>query len=151
MSDWYNERLNNPKWKCKRKKILERDNNQCTVCKSKSELAVHHTFYYDKFIDPWMYPNESLLTLCDKCHKEYHEHFEVEIKPYKKPEKNQHKLKPKKKRSTINRKRKQKKQRYMRRESIASLQAERGMRVKKKNGDIIYLTNASKSLTNDLH
>ena len=35
-------------------------------------MQVHHTFYYKKQIAPWLYPDDSLLTLCEKCHKDWH-------------------------------------------------------------------------------
>lgn len=125
MNDWYRKQLSNPKWNKKRKKILKRDNYKCTACQSTRKLVVHHTFYYDKFINPWLYPDKSLLTLCSKCHLEYHEHFEVEIKSY--PQK------PKKKRKATKKKKKKKTR------SLVSIQSKQGIRVKKKNGDIIIM------------
>jgi 5-methylcytosine-specific restriction endonuclease McrA len=76
----YAEKLFDPRWKKKCIKIRKRDNNQCTVCGAKKYLQVHHTFYYEDFPDPWLYPDESLLTVCRKCHREYHECHEIEIK-----------------------------------------------------------------------
>jgi len=79
MKDYY-ELLKNPKWFRKRKRILNRDENKCTVCGSKKLLVVHHTFYYEDFPDPWLYPNRSLLTLCNDCHEKWHRQNENIIK-----------------------------------------------------------------------
>lgn len=126
MNDWYRKLLDHPKWKRKRAKILKRDNYKCTECKSTVKLSVHHTFYYDKFINPWLYPEKSLLTLCDKCHFKYHSEHEVEIRPYPKSKKSKRKAakKARKKKKII---------------PLVKIQAKQGIRVKKKNGDIIIL------------
>ena len=94
----YLDRLKNPKWIAKNLKIRKRDGFRCTVCGAKNNLQVHHTFYYKDFRNPWQYPNDSLITLCKKCHKEYHEYNEptiVESRPFKKPIKIKNKIKPK--------------------------------------------------------
>lgn len=66
----YQEKLKNPKWQKKRLQILERDNFKCQSCGSdKNTLHVHHRFY-KKGLNPWEYPDISLLTLCEDCHKE---------------------------------------------------------------------------------
>ena len=41
-------------------------------------LHVHHT-YYINHLPPWMYPDDSLLTVCKKCHEEYHRTHELTI------------------------------------------------------------------------
>jgi 5-methylcytosine-specific restriction endonuclease McrA len=76
----YIELLEDPCWLNKRKRILSRDNYQCTVCHSKKILQVHHTYYYKKQVAPWCYPDESLLTLCKVCHQDWHEHSETEYR-----------------------------------------------------------------------
>lgn len=93
-TETYREALHNPKWLEKRKIILARDNNTCTVCGSKKNLHVHHTFYYNNVrVSPWEYPNKSLVTVCKDCHTKFHETCEVEYRKFvKKP-----KVKPKKK------------------------------------------------------
>ena len=65
----YSEKLKNPKWQKKRLEILERDLWSCQGCyDTKSTLHVHHC-YYKSGLDPWKYSNESLVTLCESCHK----------------------------------------------------------------------------------
>ena len=75
----YDNLLKHPKWIRKRNKILKRDNYSCTVCGIKNNLQVHHTYYYKKNVAPWSYPDDSLLTLCDKCHHDYHYTHELTI------------------------------------------------------------------------
>jgi len=60
-----------PKWIAKRNRILKRDGYKCTSCGSKDDLRVHHTYYINN-LALWSYPDESLLTVCNKCHYEYH-------------------------------------------------------------------------------
>lgn len=73
----YEELLNCEEWKNKREEILARDNYECQYChNNKGILQVHHKYYLkypnNKKVKPWEYPNEALITLCDKCHKWEH-------------------------------------------------------------------------------
>lgn len=109
MNPLYYKLLENKLWYAKRRAILYRDGNRCTACGSKKELRVHHTFYYSPRVDPWMYPNDSLITLCRQCHEDYHLHHEIETRklPKKKPVKvlkyKEPKIKIKKRRKPRNR------------------------------------------------
>lgn len=70
MAQWkpYHERLRDPRWQRKRLEIMDRDRFACQFCLAKDKtLNVHHGFYA-KGRDPWDYPDESLLTLCEECH-----------------------------------------------------------------------------------
>ena len=67
----YKDLLENKRWQNKRARIIMRD-GKCTVCGNKYDLCVHHTYYYKIKIDPWRYPDESLLTLCQTCHTKWH-------------------------------------------------------------------------------
>jgi hypothetical protein len=80
MNNYYYDLLNNRLWKRKRAYILYRDGHMCTVCGSKLNLQVHHTFYYIPDTLPWLYPNDSLLTLCENCHEDYHRYHENEYR-----------------------------------------------------------------------
>lgn len=65
-----------PEWQKKRLKILERDEFACVQCGTDQEmLHVHHTFYWDKEDEapPWDYDDETLISLCESCHKDEHE------------------------------------------------------------------------------
>jgi hypothetical protein len=58
-----------------RLKILDRDNATCRHCNSKEKtLHVHHMYYTmdesGEWLKPWEYPKDSLITLCEDCHKE---------------------------------------------------------------------------------
>lgn len=52
---------------------MERDGFACRDCLAdKKTLNVHHS-YYEKGRKPWEYPDESLSTLCEDCHRIRHE------------------------------------------------------------------------------
>jgi len=72
----YIEKFKNPKWQKKRLKILQRDKFTCQSCKEKNKtLNVHH-IYYDNEKEPWEYNNDDLITLCNECHKTWHNIFD---------------------------------------------------------------------------
>lgn len=64
--------LKSPEWKSKRITILNRDNNSCQKCRSKTKLHVHHKKYIVGKM-PWEVPNSYLQTLCETCHDKAHE------------------------------------------------------------------------------
>jgi len=67
-----------PKWQKKRLKILERDEYECRCCAdTESKLNIHH-FYYQRELKIWNYPDEHLITVCDKCHDKLHE-FKIRL------------------------------------------------------------------------
>jgi len=74
MSDGYSKSLKSRKWKTKRKRIIFRDGNKCTNCGSNENLCVHHIYYYKEKVQPWDYPDDALITLCEKCHNEWHKY-----------------------------------------------------------------------------
>lgn len=75
----YFEKLKHPKWQKKRLEIMNRDNFKCRCClHSEKTLNVHHIFYDKKYKNPWDYPNELLVTMCEDCHAIEHE-LNIEI------------------------------------------------------------------------
>jgi len=65
----YWELLKHPNWQKKRLLILDRDGFACQNCgDGEKTLHIHHT-YYEKGLKPWEYPDVSLRTLCEDCHK----------------------------------------------------------------------------------
>jgi 5-methylcytosine-specific restriction endonuclease McrA len=67
----YIELLQDPRWQKKRLEIMHRDEFTCQDCfDGTSPLSVHHKYYIHN-TDPWDYPNEMLITLCDNCHKSW--------------------------------------------------------------------------------
>ena len=69
----YTEKLKDPRWQRKRLEVLVRDEWTCTVCFEKEQtLHVHHRCYIPD-LNPWDYPEESLVTLCEDCHRQEHE------------------------------------------------------------------------------
>lgn len=83
----YQKALKSPKWKTKRKKILERDNYTCTKCDSKKSLHVHHTYYLIGKM-PWEVPDGCLITLCKVCHEKEHKGKDIKSFARKSPPKN---------------------------------------------------------------
>lgn len=66
----YAEKLKDPRWQRRRLEILNRDNFTYQKCGDKENtLHIHHRWY--KFgKEPWDYPDEILVTLCEKCHED---------------------------------------------------------------------------------
>lgn len=80
----YGGLLFDKRWRNKREEILQKDNRTCRVCKSVEELQVHHRQYHylkaeKKFKVPWDYPDQLLITLCEKCHQKGHNKYKVPI------------------------------------------------------------------------
>lgn len=74
-SNTYNSKLQSPEWKEKRNYILKRDGYKCTMCGSTHNLQVHHKYYIKhqgKYIEPWDYSDDALITLCARCHYRVH-------------------------------------------------------------------------------
>jgi len=65
----YSEKLKDPRWQKMRLEILNRDEFMCKICgDTKSTLHVHHRRYITNR-DPWDYPMDCLVTLCENCHE----------------------------------------------------------------------------------
>ena len=65
----YQAKLKDPRWQKKRLEILNRDDWACSLCHSKVDtLTVHHKDYILN-TEPWDYPDDYLLTLCEDCHE----------------------------------------------------------------------------------
>jgi len=66
----YADKFKDPRWQKKRLEILNRDKFTCQICgDDKSTLHVHHR-YYTAGKEPWDYPNEAFVVLCEDCHEE---------------------------------------------------------------------------------
>jgi 5-methylcytosine-specific restriction endonuclease McrA len=76
----YSELLNDPLWKRKRGLIIARDHYKCTSCNSTDNLNVHHLYYVIGNYKPWNYPNNALVTLCQKCHERWHDTHDIEYR-----------------------------------------------------------------------
>lgn len=69
----YAEKLKDPRWQKLRLFIMNRDNFSCQHCfDTDSTLHVHHSMYHG---EPWDAPPETLITLCENCHREEPERF----------------------------------------------------------------------------
>jgi len=52
---------------------MERDQFQCQCCFNKKRtLTVHHK-WYTSGLNPWEYEDDCYITLCELCHKEFHD------------------------------------------------------------------------------
>lgn len=75
--DEYGKKLQDGRWKEKRRKIKERDRFTCQWCGSHENLQVHHKYYCrypnGEKVEPWDYPDDALITLCEDCHRWWHE------------------------------------------------------------------------------
>lgn len=61
----YEQHISSPEWKETRKKILERDKNECRTCPSKERLEVHHRHYKNLGNEDL----DDLTCLCHTCHE----------------------------------------------------------------------------------
>lgn len=78
----YSDKLKSPIWQKKRLEILERDSFKCVICEDNSKtLHVHHV-YEDYSINPWEHDIDTLITLCEDCHKSWHHIFNCKLDPY---------------------------------------------------------------------
>ena len=81
----YGASLFDPRWKAKRKEILERDGNKCKNCGANDTLQIHHRQYHfsrtlNTFREPWEYPDNLIITLCQTCHQKGHKLYKVPTK-----------------------------------------------------------------------
>ncbi len=70
----YAEKLRDVRWKRRRDDLLRRSNYTCCECceplaTGTMDLQVHHVVYITA-LDPWDYPDELLVVVCDWHHKE---------------------------------------------------------------------------------
>lgn len=73
----YAEKLKDPRWQKKRLEIMQRDEWECRGCHDKNNtLNVHHLKYINSN-EPWDYPDDLLITLCEECHEIYHLPFDI--------------------------------------------------------------------------
>lgn len=66
--NWYDRKLRDKRWKAVREKVLSLYDNACGRCgETACNLEVHHK-YYLRGKEPWDYPLEALIALCEECH-----------------------------------------------------------------------------------
>lgn len=69
----YADKLKHPKWQKKRLDIMNRDNFACCECGDKDTMLNVHHFIYKNGREPWDYDDTNFSTLCEVCHKTYHD------------------------------------------------------------------------------
>jgi 5-methylcytosine-specific restriction endonuclease McrA len=80
----YGKKLNDIRWKSKCIEIKKRDKGKCKICGSTKYLNVHHRQYHfvtslNQFKNPWDYPQDILVTLCNDCHLIGHKLYKIPI------------------------------------------------------------------------
>lgn len=65
----YKQKLEDSRWLKKREEILERDGRQCQLFSWHTGILNVHHKYYEAGFEPWEYPNEAMITLCQDCHE----------------------------------------------------------------------------------
>ena len=70
----YAEKLRDVRWKRRRDELIRRANYTCCECcqplvSGTMDLQVHHVVYIS-CLDPWDYPDELLVVVCDFHHRE---------------------------------------------------------------------------------
>lgn len=73
----YDEYLESDYWKAIRKKALDRDGGRCKLCNELKNLQVHHRSYKNKWGDDAEF--DDLVTLCEECHKNFHNFYTNEL------------------------------------------------------------------------
>ena len=68
----YKEQLHDPRWQRVQSEIRQRDKYKCQMCGSTDKFLHVHHLYYTSGIKVWEYDYESLVTLCEDCHKSAH-------------------------------------------------------------------------------
>jgi hypothetical protein len=75
----YAQKLQDPRWRCRRADLIQKAGFCCTECNAEQEvdgpLDFHHVIYIRRR-DPWDYPDELLLVLCGTCHTDRQVHDE---------------------------------------------------------------------------
>ena len=69
----YFEKLKDPRWQKTRLKIFDRDTWKCRICDNSEETLHCHHLKYDYSVEPWDIATNSLLTVCNNCHKFIHD------------------------------------------------------------------------------
>jgi 5-methylcytosine-specific restriction endonuclease McrA len=66
----YSDKLKDPRWQKLRLEIMEGAGWKCEDCGDKTEnLQVHHCVYVRGW-EPWEYNKNTLICVCDTCHKD---------------------------------------------------------------------------------
>lgn len=75
------KKFRSPEYIAMRETILNRDKYTCAKCgfiakfkTEKGSLNIHHLFSKEKY-PKWFYKKLNLMTLCSKCHKNFHKSF----------------------------------------------------------------------------
>jgi hypothetical protein len=70
--DWYQQQLQTPQWKEKRREIYKRDSFSCVDCGQTGVTMECHHNHYVRGKEPWNYPAYALVTVYGDCHEKRH-------------------------------------------------------------------------------
>lgn len=71
--DAYDDYINSPAWRVKRRRALDRDGHLCQGCLESVATDVHH-MTYDRLFDELLC---DLVSLCQACHQKCHPHKDI--------------------------------------------------------------------------
>lgn len=74
----YAKKFLDPRWQQFRLRVYERDGFSCMMCGCSTRTLHGHHSYYEWGRDPWDYPEESVVTLCDECHEGEHANWDCD-------------------------------------------------------------------------
>jgi hypothetical protein len=82
----YHQQLRDPRWEKLRLEVLQRDDWRCQepACAHRHNARVMLVVHHKQCLpgrDPWDYPAENLITLCEKCHDRIHQREQPNTKP----------------------------------------------------------------------
>jgi len=69
----YAEKLRDPRWQRRRLEIMQLARFQCERCDADSKTLVVHHLVYRVGSEPWCYPDNELVCLCQECHDSEHD------------------------------------------------------------------------------
>lgn len=69
----YQEKLLDPRWQKRRLEIFGAFNWKCGECSASTKTLHAHHLYYERGLEPWEYPDDAFLCVCDTCHNKRHE------------------------------------------------------------------------------
>ena len=79
----YSDLLDSTEWKKLSNTVKERDGHKCCYCGGTTRLQVHHKYYSrypdGEMVEPWNYPIDAFVTLCDDCYKRVHNTKRIKV------------------------------------------------------------------------
>lgn len=61
-------------WEKRKNRFWKKHKKECSICKNTKFVQLHHKIYSNEYGDE---PDNHLVALCSKCHKEFHDYYGV--------------------------------------------------------------------------